>query len=73
MNKPNKLLVLQNESADNLEIDTNFYREALYNIEHTIHHMALIRVGIKEVSSITLPEYFGVAPSTIQHKKACVQ
>ncbi len=73
MNKPNKLLALQNGSGNNLEIGTNFFREALYNVEHTIHHMALIRIGLNEVSNITLPEKFGVAPSTIQYKKLSVQ
>jgi hypothetical protein len=75
--KPNKSLVLTGlfsaQDTDELIIDTNFYREVLYNLEHTIHHMALIRVGIKEVCNLILPDDFGVAPSTIQYKKACVQ
>lgn len=77
MDKPNKLLKLKNqffeEETEFLEIDTNFFREAIYNLEHTIHHMALIRVGINEVALINLTENFGVAASTIQYKKACVQ
>ncbi len=75
--KPNKSLVLlglfSTEDADELIINTNFSREVLYNLEHTIHHMALIRIGIKEVCTIILPDDFGVAPSTIQYKKTCVQ
>lgn len=54
-----------------LWIHTNYYRELAYNLEHTIHHMALIRVGIIEIADIVLPESFGVAPSTIQYRKAC--
>ena len=77
MDKPNKILKLKNqffeEETELLEIDTNFFREAIYNLEHTIHHMALIRVGINEVASIKITENFGVAASTIQYKKACVQ
>lgn len=77
MDKPNKSLALTGlfaaQDNDELIINTNFYREALYNLEHTIHHMALIRVAINEVSSIKLAENFGVAASTIQYKKTCVQ
>lgn len=77
MDKPNKILKLKNQFFEDetefLEIDTNFFREAIYNLEHTIHHMALIRVGINEVASINLTENFGVAASTIQFKKTCAQ
>lgn len=75
MEKPNKPLILVSKvhEEDELIIDSNFYREALYNMEHTIHHMALIRVGIQEVCDIALSECFGVAPSTIKYKKTCVQ
>lgn len=54
-------------------LSTNFYREVAYNLEHTIHHMALIRVGITEVSDIKLPEEFGVASSTIKYRQQCAQ
>lgn len=77
LKKPDKEMVLQasydeNESAP-ISISTNYYREIAYNLEHTIHHMALIRVGIREVSDIILPENFGVASSTIKHRKQCAQ
>jgi hypothetical protein len=74
---PNKVLNLQgfySESAnEECAVDTNFYRELIYNLEHTIHHMALIRVAINEVSTINLPENFGVASATMQYKKLCAQ
>jgi hypothetical protein len=77
INLQNKILNLHTnigEINNNSKIIvTNFYREIIYNIEHTIHHMALIRIGVNEVSSITLPINFGVAPATIQHKKLCAQ
>ena len=56
-----------------LTIQSNYYREVVYNLEHTVHHMALIRVGINEVSTVRLPEGFGVASSTIKYRKACAQ
>ena len=76
-NLPNKQINLQcalyNDSTELATIETNFYREMIYNLEHTIHHMALIRVGINEVSVINVPVNFGVAASTIQYNKVCVQ
>jgi hypothetical protein len=59
--------------CENCSIQTNFFRELVYNLEHCIHHMALIRVGIQEFSAIVLPANFGVAPSTIQYQQLCVQ
>jgi hypothetical protein len=77
LNKEDKALTLEacydEHATDSLVIATNFYREVAYNLEHTIHHMALIRVGITEVSNIELPEEFGVASSTIKYRQQCAQ
>ncbi|HTL09855.1 MAG TPA: hypothetical protein VL307_16390 [Chitinophagaceae bacterium] len=77
LDKTNKPMVLQgvyNEDSEELiSFDTNYYREIAYNLEHTIHHMALIKVGIREVSSIELPDGFGVASSTIKFRNECAQ
>jgi hypothetical protein len=75
---PNKTLILQGMFAENeideFDIQTNYYREIIYNLEHSIHHMALIRVAVNELTNITLSETFGVAPSTLQYKKQlCAQ
>ena len=77
LEKPDKELILE-ASYDDLSdkpirISTNFYREIAYNLEHTIHHMALIRVGINEVATIPLPADFGVASSTVKHRNKCAQ
>jgi hypothetical protein len=78
LNKPDKELVLESSydehSEEILLIKTNYNREVAYNLEHTIHHMALIRIGIQEVSGIRLAENYGVASSTIRHRQTtCVQ
>ena len=54
-------------------LSTNYFREMAYNIEHTIHHMALIRIGIAEVSTIELSDQYGVAFATIRYRKSCAQ
>lgn len=73
LNKCDKELILHSnydELTDELiSVRTNYFREIIYNLEHTVHHMALIRVGIKEISSIELPDGFGVASSTIKYRR----
>jgi len=52
-------------------IDTNYLRELVYNIEHAVHHMALIKIGVREAAAyITLPAEFGIAASTIRYKES---
>lgn len=51
-------------------IETNFSRELVYNIEHAVHHMAIMKIGIREVApTITLPHDFGIAASTIRYQE----
>jgi hypothetical protein len=54
-----------------VEIDTTYYRELMYNLEHCIHHNAIVRIVLEADGLTALPEHFGVAPSTVQHKAAC--
>lgn len=54
-----------------VRIVTNFQRELAYNIEHAIHHMALIRIGLKEIAPhLRVPRNFGVAVSTLRHQSS---
>jgi len=64
-----------NNNTDCTYIDTTFERELVYNIEHAIHHMALIKIGLRVVApQMQLPPDFGVAPSTIKYQQSvCAQ
>ncbi|MBK8699073.1 MAG: DinB family protein [Saprospiraceae bacterium] len=50
-------------------IETTYHRELIYNLEHCIHHQALIRVAIENMSDVVLPAEFGVAPATMAYRK----
>jgi uncharacterized damage-inducible protein DinB len=73
-NKPLSLLTYYDELLAGPEkINTNYFREIAYNLEHTIHHMALIRVGLREIGSIHVDDSYGVASSTLKYRQKCVQ
>lgn len=75
INNVDKSLVLatlhNNPTADS--IATNYYRELLYNIEHCIHHQAIIKIGLMVLNKTNLDDNLGVAKSTIQYKQQCAQ
>ena len=77
LDRPDKSLTLEaiydDLSTTPIRIHTNYFREIAYNLEHTIHHMALIRVGVTEVTNLQLPDTFGVASSTVKYRKECAQ
>ena len=58
------------DSEEHVSVETNFMRELTYNIEHAVHHMAIIKIGIREVAPITvIPQSFGVAVSTLRYRE----
>ena len=74
LEKPNKKLTVDYDlNGDTSRLESNYYREVMYNLEHAIHHLALIKVAINEFTELSLPESFGVAPSTMQYRSQCVQ
>lgn len=61
------------DSEESIEMDTNYFRELTYNIEHAVHHMAIMKIGINEVANyITLPAGFGIAASTIRYNESSI-
>lgn len=74
VDKKNKELQLQQiVDGEELLIQSNYQRELLYNLEHCIHHQALIKVAIIQSNSLAIDENFGVARSTIEYRKQCAQ
>lgn len=64
-----QLEVMYGETSNRFNLlETNYERELAYNIEHTIHHMAIVRQGFIEICPyIKLPDNFGTASSTIRY------
>lgn len=57
-----------------VRIMTTYYRELLYNVEHSVHHLAIIRIGIKALNPhVNLSDEMGVAASTLRNRKLCAQ
>ena len=61
------------KEEETILVGSTFARELVYNIEHAIHHLAIIKIGLRQIApEVILPEGFGVAPSTIRHEKKTV-
>ncbi len=56
-----------------IKIESNYFRELLYNLEHCIHHQALIKVAVLQCEQVQVDENFGVARSTIEYRSQCAQ
>lgn len=69
-----ELILEGSYSADGsgfFSIPTNLFRELAYNIEHAVHHMAIIKIGLAEIKpALELPAHFGVAVSTVRYQKS---
>jgi hypothetical protein len=74
ISKANKNIQLQQMiDGTAITIESNYHRELLYNLEHCIHHQALIKVAVLKCESVAVDVNFGVARSTIEYRKQCVQ
>ena len=57
--------------AETVKIKSSLERELAYNIEHAIHHMAIIKIALQTVfPKVRLIENFGVAYSTVRYQKS---
>lgn len=63
-----ELILFPDQNPNTEGIKTTYNRELLYNLEHCVHHQALIRLACFNLSYVSLPESFGVANSTIRYQ-----
>ncbi len=66
--KDNHIVLKFNNGDESQFISSSVERELVYNIEHAIHHMAIIKIAIlSRFNNIVLPPNFGIAPSTVKY------
>lgn len=56
-----------------IRVPSTYFRELLYNFEHTVHHMAIIRIGLNALGRDEPSDDFGVAPSTVKYRRTCAR
>jgi hypothetical protein len=73
--KPDKLLQLainhEPLHASDAVIATTYYRELAFAMEHTLHHMAIMRIGFEQFKTIVVPKNFGFAAATLRQQIKC--
>lgn len=56
------------------EVKSSIGREIIYAVEHAVHHMAIIKIGlITNWPGIKIDQNFGVADSTVRFKEKCAR
>jgi uncharacterized damage-inducible protein DinB len=71
----NKVILQGTLGGEMNTVASSVSRELLYVIEHSVHHMAILKMGIVNAfPHIKLSTNFGIAESTIKyHKQQCAQ
>ncbi len=69
--KPLMLSVNFSDQAEKANfISSSYERELIYNIEHVVHHAAIIKIALKNsFPKVVIPNNFGVAYSTVRFNK----
>jgi uncharacterized damage-inducible protein DinB len=57
-------------NPNEISVQTTYHRELVYNLEHAVHHMAMIKIGFRHFTTLSLPPDFGVAAATTRHKQS---
>lgn len=70
INRPNKDLLLTSHLLMGEEaMATNYRRELHYNIEHCIHHQAIIKIGLLVLGITNVDKSFGVSNATMRYRE----
>ena len=65
-----RVILVSIYNNESVSMESSLYREITYNIEHTVHHLAIISIAIPvHFDYIITSERFGYADSTIQYLK----
>lgn len=68
-NKEMLLCFCLTDQGDRQHIPTTFYRELAYNLEHAVHHLAILKMAVMtHFPEMRLSEGFGVAYATMQYQ-----
>ncbi len=70
-------IVLKANYSDDLneqtEIQSSLFRELAYALDHTVHHLAIVKIALSQEKNIgSVDSNFGVAPSTIRYRNQIV-
>ena len=66
-----RILLVSKYHDQTFSMESSVYREITYNIEHTVHHLAIISIAIPlHFDYINLSANFGYADSTIAYLKS---
>lgn len=58
-------------SDTEVSLKSSVERELLYNLEHTIHHLAIVRIAVEQCFEyVSVPKDFGVAFSTKNYRES---
>ena len=62
------LLLTTEFQGQDVHLPTTYARELLYNLEHCVHHQALLKVGLIACNLTLVDETFGVASATLTYR-----
>ncbi len=62
----------QTQETEQPPIFTTYFREIVYNTEHIVHHLALIKVALLVMKLDLVNSNFGMAESTIKYKATLI-
>jgi hypothetical protein len=73
LNDSNKITVITDfsiqENDQRPAVTSSIGRELMYAYDHAVHHLAIIKIGIKaSFPDVILDKHIGVAPSTIKYQ-----